>query len=78
MLFPWEGGNHWTIRAMPGSFKGVFTPLGPCANKFLTDHVALCKEHKMQVSKSPKEVKVEEQGSLLAYNSMWGLVFSSV
>lgn len=32
----------------------------------------------MQVSKSPKEVKVEEQGSLLAYNSMWGLVFSSV
>lgn len=63
---------------MPGSFKGVFTPLAPCANKFLTDHIALCKEHKMQVSKSPKEVKVEEQGSLLAYNSTWRLVFSSV
>lgn len=42
------------------------------------DHMALCKEHKMQVSKSPKEVKVEEKGSVLAYNSMWELVFSSV
>lgn len=63
---------------MPGSFKGVCSPLAPCANKLLMDHMALCKEHKMQVSKSPKEVKVEEKGSVLAYNSMWELVFSSV
>lgn len=44
--------------------KVCTTPLPPCANKPLTDHVALWKEHKMQVSNSPKEVKVEEKGSV--------------
>lgn len=53
-------------------------PLAPCANKSLTDHMALCKELRMQVSNSPKEVKVEEKGSVLADISMWELVFSSV
>lgn len=63
---------------MLGSFRVCGIPLAPCANKSLTDHMALCKELRMQVSNSPKEVKIEEKGSILADISMWELVFSSV
>lgn len=80
-----------TIKNRENYFLGkgeVIEQLEPCL-----DHLKVCvppwlfvqinnwlsaRSIKMQVSKSPKEVKVEEKGSVLAYNSMWELVFSSV